>query len=134
MAEPSSSSTDARADLEPSPAVNPIRDAFILLEAPVRAPVEETQTSNGHRSGDLVSDVVRDAQKLVGLEIALGKQELKELVTAYAITAGMPAVGGLLLVLAVLVAVPTFAVMFPGTGRWPLFGLLATLSSASRCS
>jgi uncharacterized membrane protein YqjE len=76
----------------------------------MRAPVEETQVSNGHRSGDLMSDVIHDAQRLVSLEIALAKQELKELATAYAITVGLAAGGGLLLLLALLVALPVFVV------------------------
>jgi Flp pilus assembly protein TadB len=76
----------------------------------VRAPVEQKPTSNGNRSRDLMSDVVHDAQRLVSLEIALAKQELKELAMDYAITAGMAAAGGVLILLAILVAVPVFVV------------------------
>ena len=76
----------------------------------MRAPVEETQTSDGHKSGDLMSDVIHDARRLVNLEIALAKQELKELGMAYAITVGLAVGGGLLLLLGLLVAVPTFVV------------------------
>jgi Flp pilus assembly protein TadB len=77
----------------------------------VRAPVEEKQTSNGSlKAGDLVSEVVRDAQRLVSLEIELAKQELKELATAYAITLAMAGAGALLLIIAFLVAVPSLVV------------------------
>jgi Flp pilus assembly protein TadB len=77
----------------------------------VRAPVEEKQTSNGRlKAGDLMSEVVRDAQRLVSLEIELAQQELKELAMAYAITLAIAGAGGLLLILAVLVAVPSLIV------------------------
>jgi len=62
------------------------------------------------KSGELAAEVVQDAQRLVSLEIALAKQELKELVTANAIAAGMVAGGGLLLMLAILVAAPVLVV------------------------
>jgi len=55
--------------------------------------------------------VVTDAQRLIALEIALAKQELKELATGNAIAAGLMAVGALLTVLAILVAVPVLVVM-----------------------
>jgi nitrate/nitrite transporter NarK len=57
-----------------------------------------------------MSDVIRDAQRLVSLEIALAKRELKEIAVAYAITGGMAAAGGVLILLALLVAVPVFVV------------------------
>jgi Putative Actinobacterial Holin-X, holin superfamily III len=62
------------------------------------------------KSGELAAEVVQDAQRLVNLEIALAKQELKELATANAIAAGMVATGGLLVMLAVLVAAPVLVV------------------------
>ena len=62
------------------------------------------------KSGELAAEVVQDAQRLVNLEIALAKQELKELATANAIAAGMVAAGGLLVMLAVLVAGPVLVV------------------------
>ena len=58
-----------------------------------------------------MSDVIHDAQRLVSLEIALARQELKELATVYAVTAGIAAGGGLLLLLAILVAVPVCLVL-----------------------
>jgi len=57
-----------------------------------------------------MSQVVRDAQRLVSLEIELAQQELKELAMAYAITLAMAGAGGLLLIIAVLVAVPSLIV------------------------
>ena len=62
-------------------------------------------------SGDLAAAVVHDAQKLVGLEIALAKQEVKDLAVANAIAAGMVGAGGLFMVLAVLVAAPALVVV-----------------------
>ncbi len=59
----------------------------------------------------LIGSVITDAQRLIALEIALAKQELKELATGNAIAAGLMAVGALLTVLAILVAVPVLVVM-----------------------
>ena len=67
-------------------------------------------SSTAVRSGDLAAAVVHDAQQLVSLEIALAKQEVKDLVVANAIAAGMVALGGLLAILAILVAVPSLVV------------------------
>ena len=63
------------------------------------------------RSGDIAAEVVHDARRLVSLEIALAKQEVKDLVTAKTIAAGLMGFGGLLVVLAVLVAVPALVVV-----------------------
>ena len=63
------------------------------------------------RSGDIAAEVIHDAQRLVSLEIALAKQEVKGLVMANAIAAGIMGFGGLLVVLAVLVAVPSLVVV-----------------------
>lgn len=57
-----------------------------------------------------MAEVVHGAQRLLDLEIALAKQEVKDLVVANAIAAGMVGFGGLLAVLAVLVAIPTLVV------------------------
>ena len=75
----------------------------------MQAPVE-TELPRSTRAADLAAEVVHDAQRLVSLEIALAKQEIKDLVVANAIAAGMIAFGGLLVVLAVLVAIPTLIV------------------------
>jgi hypothetical protein len=77
----------------------------------VRAPaVETTPTNHTAKPRGLIASVVGDAQRLVSLEIALAKQELKELATGNAIAAGLMGFGGMLLVLAVLVALPSLVV------------------------
>ena len=77
------------------------------MSAPVldSSEVRQARTARG-----LIASVVSDAQRLVALEIALAKQETKELATGNAIAAGLIGFGGLLLVLALLVALPTLAV------------------------
>ena len=62
------------------------------------------------RSSDLVAALVHDAQRLVNLEVALAKHEVKDIAVANAFAAGMVAGGGLLALLGVLVAIPTFIV------------------------
>jgi cytochrome c biogenesis protein CcdA len=62
------------------------------------------------KSGDIAAEVIYDAQRLVSLEIALAKQEVRDLVMASAVAAGMVGLGGLLILLALLVAVPSFVV------------------------
>ena len=78
----------------------------------LRAPVQNTVDANGSAttSRGLIASVVGDAQRLVALEVALAKQELKELAVANAIGMGLLVFGGLLAVLAVLVAVPSMVV------------------------
>ncbi|HUZ86091.1 MAG TPA: phage holin family protein [Candidatus Baltobacterales bacterium] len=61
-------------------------------------------------SGELASEVVQDAQRLMTLEVALAKQEVKELVMVNAIAAGMMAGGGLVLMLAIFVTLPVAVV------------------------
>ncbi|HET7421823.1 MAG TPA: phage holin family protein [Candidatus Dormibacteraeota bacterium] len=58
----------------------------------------------------LISSVVVDAQRLVALEVALAKQELKEMATANAIAAGIIGAGALLAMLGLLVALPVLVV------------------------
>jgi len=62
-------------------------------------------------SRGLIASVVSDAQRLVALEVALAKQEAKELAIANAVAAGVIGLGGLLAVLAILVAVPVTVVL-----------------------
>lgn len=62
------------------------------------------------KSGDIAGEVIHDAQRLVSLEIALARQEVKDLVMANGVAAGMVGLGGLLILLALLVAVPSFVV------------------------
>ena len=77
----------------------------------LRAPVQNTVDGNGSAtSRGLIASVVGDAQRLVALEVALAKQELKELAVANAIAAGLLVFGGLLALLGVLVAVPSMVV------------------------
>jgi hypothetical protein len=59
----------------------------------------------------LIASVVNDAQRLVSLEVALAKQEARELATGNAIAAGVMVFGGILLILGVLVALPSLAVV-----------------------
>ncbi len=61
--------------------------------------------------GALASEVVQDVNRLVSLEIALAKQELKELAIRNAIAAACIAAGALFAILALLVAVPVVVVM-----------------------
>jgi hypothetical protein len=63
------------------------------------------------KSGDLAAEVVQDASRLVSLEIALAKQEMKELTIRNGIAIGLLAFGGLLCVLGLLVAVPVTIVL-----------------------
>jgi putative superfamily III holin-X len=77
----------------------------------VRTPNAAQSPETAAKSGDLAAEVVHDAQRLVSLEIALAKQEVKNLVLANAIAAGMVAGRGLLLILGLLVAVPTLVVV-----------------------
>ena len=72
--------------------------------------VETIPADHGARSRGLIASVVSDAQRLVSLEIALAKQELRELATGNAIAAGLIATGGLLLGLGLLVALPSLIV------------------------
>ena len=62
-------------------------------------------------SGDLAADIVASAQQLVHLEVALAKQEVKELVIGNGIAIGMLAGAGLLALLALLVALPVWLVV-----------------------
>lgn len=76
----------------------------------MRSPVDADPRQPA-KTGDLAAEVVHDAQHLVSLEIALARQEIKDLAMANAIAAGMVALGGLLVILGVLVAVPGLVVL-----------------------
>jgi hypothetical protein len=73
----------------------------------------KTQQNHGSsaKSGELAAEVVQDVQRLVSLEVALAKQELKELAITNAIAVACFAAAGLLALLALLVAVPVIVVM-----------------------
>jgi len=78
----------------------------------VEAQVQEEAAPDTHVSSrGLIASVINDAQRLIALEVALAKQEAKELATANGIALGVIAFGGLLAVLAILVAVPVLVVM-----------------------
>ena len=62
-------------------------------------------------SADLAADIVESAQQLVRLEIALAKQEAKELAIRNGIAVGLMAGGGLLAMLGLLVAIPVLIVV-----------------------
>ena len=74
------------------------------------APAETVDHNQTLNSRGLIASVVSDAQRLVALEVALAKQELKDLATGNAIAIGVMALGGLLTALAVLVALPSLVV------------------------
>lgn len=73
-------------------------------------------SANAPKSGDLAAAVVQDVNRLVSLEIALAKQESQELAVRNGIAVGLLAFGGLLCILAVLVAVPVALVLLVGIG------------------
>ena len=77
----------------------------------MRAPVETQPSGRVAKTSDLAAEVIHDAQRLVSLEVALAKQELKDLAMANAVAAGLVAAGGLLLLLGVLVAIPSLLVV-----------------------
>ena len=72
---------------------------------------------NGHQdtatrasSRELAADAVQAVQRLVSLEIALAKQELKEIAIVNLIALACMAAAGLLAILALLVAIPVLVV------------------------
>jgi len=77
----------------------------------MRAPEVAQPPRPDGKSGDLAAAVIHDAQRLVSLEVALAKQEIKDLVMANAVAAGLVAAGGLLLLPGVLVAIPSLVVL-----------------------
>jgi ABC-type transport system involved in cytochrome bd biosynthesis fused ATPase/permease subunit len=92
-------------------------------------------------SRGLIASVISDAQRLVALEVALAKQEAKELATANAIAVGVITFGGLLVLLAILVALPVMVVMLVPwkweaaavwAGAYLLIGLVMVLVGRSR--
>jgi putative superfamily III holin-X len=108
------------------------------MSAPV---LDSTEVRQAGTARGLIASVVSDAQRLVALEIALAKQEAKELATRNAIAAGVIAFGGLLLVLGVLVALPSLAVwLLPWhwqaaavwVGAYLVLGLLLVILGRSR--
>jgi hypothetical protein len=75
-------------------------------------------TLNGHpdtggrvSSRELAAEAIQRIQRLVSLEIALAKQELKEIAMVNLVATACLAAAGLLAILAVLVAVPVLIVV-----------------------
>lgn len=62
-------------------------------------------------TSELAADIVESAQQLVRLEVALAKQEVKELAVQNGIAIGMLAGAGLFAMLALLVALPVLIVV-----------------------
>lgn len=62
-------------------------------------------------TADLAADIVESAQQLVHLEIALAKQEVKELAVGNGIAVGMLAGAGILAALSILVVLPVLIVV-----------------------
>ena len=81
-----------------------------MVQSPAQAHPSAPDGKNPVKSGDLAVEIIQDAQRLIRLEIALAKQELKDLAMANAVAAGMVISGGLLVILSLLVAVPSLIV------------------------
>ena len=107
----------------------------------MQVPIREAPPAGRAKHPGLVGSVIADAQRLISLEIALAKQEAKELAVANGIAAGVLACGGLLLVLGFLVALPVMAVeLLPWhwqaaavwAGAYVLVGLILVLAGKAR--
>lgn len=81
-------------------------------------------STDPQRSGDLAAEVVQDVSRLVSLEIALARQEMKELAIRNGIAIGLIAFGGLLCMLALMVAVPVAVVLLVTFG-WAAVAVIA---------
>jgi putative superfamily III holin-X len=107
----------------------------------LEARVDDVATEDDVSSRGLIASVISDAQRLVALEVALAKQEAKELATANAIAVGVIALGALLAMLAILVALPVLVVMLVPwkweaaavwAGAYLVLGLVMVLAGKSR--
>lgn len=92
-----------------------------------------TQRTSARKSGELAAEVVQDVNRLVSLEVALAKQELKELAIRNALAVACMAAGGLLAILALLVALPVMVVMlvpwhWEAAGVWTVVYLLLAVA------
>src|SRR5215510_2676538 len=83
-----------------------------MINATMAATQEPVKNGSGARSREVAAEVVQDLNRLVSLEVALAKQELKELATTNGIALGSFAIAGVLAVLALLVAVPVLIVVW----------------------
>src|SRR4030088_1345387 len=98
-----------------------IRDLWVALKVGALSfwrslTVQSTVNGQPHAgtrasSGELAAEAVQSAQRLVSLEIALAKQELREMAITNLIAAACIAAAGILAVLALLVAVPVLLVV-----------------------
>jgi peptidoglycan/LPS O-acetylase OafA/YrhL len=77
----------------------------------MKAEAEARSNGSPVKSGALAAEVVQDLNRLVSLEVALAKQELKELAVTNGIAATCFAVAGILAGIALLVAVPVIVVV-----------------------
>jgi len=66
---------------------------------------------NKQSSPELAAGIVEEAERLVRLEIALAKAEIKELAITNAIAAGAFAVAAMLIIVTLLVAIPVLIVV-----------------------
>jgi hypothetical protein len=109
----------------------------------VRATVGESAEPNAPtgKSSDLAAAVIHDAQRLVSLEIALAKQEIKDMAIGNGIAAGLVATGGLLLIFGLLVAVPALVVVLlpwhwqaalVWAAAYVLLGIVLTVAGSAR--
>jgi putative superfamily III holin-X len=69
------------------------------------------QSATRVSSRELAADAVQSVQRLVSLEIALAKQELRELATTNLVAAACIAAAGFFAILALFVAVPVLVVV-----------------------
>jgi hypothetical protein len=74
-------------------------------------------------SAELAQDIVHEANDLVRLQLDLARRELRELAIRNGVAIGLLAFGGLLLALALFVALPVFLVLLwdrhvLGAGIW----------------
>jgi len=83
---------------------NRLRPVYFLIPSMAKQKHDES-------SADLAADIVENAQQLVRLEIALAKQEAKELAKRNGIAIGLMAAGGLLAMLGLLIALPVLLVV-----------------------
>lgn len=92
------------------------------MKAPVQAPERSVDAGDGMSSRGLIASVVSDVQRLVNLEIALAKQETKELAARNGIAAALLMAGSVLLFLAILVVAPLL-IVFLVPWHWQAAGV-----------
>ena len=85
--------------------------AAFELGGPAYIPCLVARNKYEDSTPELAHDIVASAQQLVQLEIALAKQEAKELAVQNGVAAGTLAAAGLLGMLAVLVVLPVLIVV-----------------------